>query len=188
MKKSLLALYGVMLALSACSSSPPARGEGAAIKVSALVEAVDVPARTITLKGPHGNVETFKVGEEVKRLAEIKAGDTITADYKVAATAELREPTAEEKNEPLILAQGADRAPADKPPGAAFARAVRMVALVESVNPTTQTFALHSPLEGTIAVHVEDSAAFAKIKPGQAVVATFVESLLLSVEPGPKKP
>lgn len=188
MKTAALPTSLLLLGLAACSSAPAARGEGAAVKISAVVEAVDVPARTITLKGPHGDVETFRVGGEVKRLAEIKAGDTVTADYKVAATAELREPTAEERSQPLVLAQGADRAPSDQPPGAAFARAVRVVAPVESVDPETRTFTVRGPFEGTVRIRVEDPAAFGTVQKGKAIVITFAESLLLSVEPGPKKP
>ena len=180
------------LTMAACSSTPEApaapkaRGEAAGIKVTSTVEAVDVAARRITLKGPKGNVETYLVDKEVRRLGEIKVGDKVTADYKVAAIAELREPTAEEKSEPLVMAQGADRAPSDQPPGAAFARAVRVVALIESVDAATRTFNIRGPLDGVLQLRVEDAAAFASLKAGQAVVVVFAESLLLAVEPGSK--
>jgi hypothetical protein len=180
------------LALAACSSTPEApaapkaRGEAAGIKVTSTVEAVDVAARRITLKGPKGNVETYLVDKEVRRLGEIKVGDKVTADYKVAAIAELREPTAEEKSAPLVMAQGADRAPSDVPPGAALARAVRMVALIESVDAAARTFSIRGPLDGVLRLRVEDAAAFASLKAGQAVVVVFAESLLLAVEPGSK--
>src|SRR3982751_5391810 len=87
------------LAMAACSStpaappSPKARGEAVGIKISAVVEAIDLAARRITLKGPQGNSESYIAGPEVKRLAEIKVGDKVTLDYKVAAVAELRAPT-----------------------------------------------------------------------------------------------
>jgi len=181
-----------VLTLAACSSTPEApaapkaRGEAAGIKVTSTVEAVDVAARRITLKGPKGNVETYLVDKEVRRLGEIKVGDKVTADYKVAAIAELREPTAEERSEPLVMAQGADRAPSDQPPGAAFARAVRVVALIESVDAAARTFSIRGPLDGVLQLRVEDAAAFASLKAGQAVVVVFAESLLLAVEPGSK--
>jgi Cu/Ag efflux protein CusF len=180
------------LTLAACSSTPEApaapkaRGEAAGVKVSATVESVDVPGRRITLKGPKGNVETYLVGEEVRRMGEIKVGDRVTADYKVAAIAELREPTADEKGAPLVMAQGADRAPSDQPPGAAFARAVRRVARIESVDAAARTFSIRGPLDGLLQLRVDDAAAFAALKAGQPVVVVFAESLLLAVEPGPK--
>jgi len=187
-KRMTLALIGSLLA--ACSSSPEtapqAHGEVAGIKISATVESVDLKSRKITLKGAKGNSETYIVGEEVKRLAEIKVGDVITLDYKVAAIAELRPPTEEEKKNPVLLAQGADRAPSSKPPGAAFARAVRVVAFVEAVDARSQTFSIRGPLGGLIEIPVSDPAMLSSVKVWQAVVVTFVESALLTVEPGSK--
>jgi hypothetical protein len=138
------------------------------------------------LKGPRGNVETYIVDKEVKRLGEIKVGDTVTADYKVAAIAELREPTEEEKGEPVTLREGSDRAPSDKPPGAVFARAIRLVATIESVDAATRTFAVRGPLEGTVKFRLDPGADLASVFVGKAVVVMFVETLLLSVEPGAK--
>ena len=47
------------------------------MQVTANVEAVDYQKRTITLRGPHGNVATYKVGDAVKRLNEVKMGDQV---------------------------------------------------------------------------------------------------------------
>lgn len=177
------ALLAGILALAACSSSAPvARGESAETKVTSRVEAVDLDTRRITLKGPQGNIETFAVGPEVKRLAEIKPGDTVTTEYKVVAVAELREPTAEERTAPLVMVRGSDRAPSDRPPGAAFARAVRMVATIESVDAKTRTFVIKAPLKGTVQIHVDDAEAFSKLKPGMAIVTVYTETLLISVD------
>jgi len=178
----------VLLLLAACAGGPDeakARGEAITVKVTVAVVAVDVAARTITLNGPSGE-GTFQVGPEVKRLAEIKAGDKISAEYKVAAVSELRVPTEEEKKAPLVLSRGADRAPSDQPPGAAAARALRMVATIQSVDAAAKTFEVRGPLAGVVRVRVDDAAAFSSLKAGQAIVVTFLETLLLSVEPGPK--
>jgi len=188
LKRMTLALIGV--AMAACSSAPEpvdlARGEVAGIKISATVESVDLAARKITLKGAGGNVETYSVGPEVKRLAEVKAGDTLTLDYKVAAVVELRQPTEEEKKAPLVLIEGSDRAPSDRPPGAAFARVVRAVAFVEAVDAKAQTFSIRGPLGGLIQIPVSNPERLASVKIWQAVVVKFIESALLQVEPGSK--
>ena len=47
------------------------------IEVSGNVESIDTTNRTIALKGPAGNVRTYKVGPEVKRLNEVKRGDQV---------------------------------------------------------------------------------------------------------------
>ena len=46
-------------------------------QVTAHVDAVDYQKRTITLKGTQGNVTTYKVGDAVKRLNDVKTGDQV---------------------------------------------------------------------------------------------------------------
>lgn len=47
------------------------------VEVTANVQAIDHKKRTITLKGPEGNVMTYKVDKSVKRFNEVKKGDQI---------------------------------------------------------------------------------------------------------------
>jgi hypothetical protein len=51
------------------------------VDLSATVEAVDLKNRNVTLRGPKGNAVTLKVGDHVKRLGEVKVGDTVAARY-----------------------------------------------------------------------------------------------------------
>lgn len=205
MKKTLVpvALAALLVAAASCSKTPKedasvkqtetapgtapvARGEAAAVQVSFSVEAVDAENRLITLKGPNGNTGTYEVGDQVQRLAEIKAGDTIHAEYTLGAVAELREPTAEEKSAPLTEVTGAERGTLEAPPAGAVGRVVRAVASIESVDPATQSVTVKGPEEGLVSVHVEDPAVFNKLKAGDPLVVTFAEKLVLSVQPGSK--
>jgi Cu/Ag efflux protein CusF len=47
------------------------------IEVTGNVESIDTNNRTIALKGPAGNVRTYKVGPEAKNFAQIKKGDQV---------------------------------------------------------------------------------------------------------------
>ena len=47
------------------------------IEVTGNVESVDTNNRIIALKGPAGNVRTYKVGPEAKNFAQIKKGDQV---------------------------------------------------------------------------------------------------------------
>lgn len=167
-------------------SAPMARGEAATVHTSFHVEAVDAAKRTITLKDEHGNTGTYEVGDQVQRLNEIKAGDTIHADYTVGAVAELREPTAEEKSAPLTEVTGAARASTDEPPAGGVGRVVKAVASIESLDPAAQSATVKGPEDGMVTVHVEDPTVFQSLKVGQPVVVTFAEKLVLSVQPGAK--
>jgi hypothetical protein len=193
----LIPLLTIALA-AACSDAPKeptkatgpvarARGEAAGLKVVLGVEGVDAEKRLITLRGPAGRVGTFPVAPEVKRLSEIHAGDTILAEYQVAAVAELREPTAEEEKAPLVLAEMVDRRPSNLPPGATLARAVRVVTTIEAVNVTAATVTLRGPLDGQVLAKVEDASILPQLRAGQKIVVTFAETLILSVDPGTRK-
>jgi hypothetical protein len=185
-----------LLLMSACSSAPEtksaapvarARGAGANLKIVWAIEGVDAAKREITLRGPAGKAATFKVGPDVKRLAELHAGDTILADYTVSAVAELREPTAEEEKAPLVLAEMLNRNPANLAPGGTLARTLRIVITIEALNATAGTVTLKGPLEGVVIAKVDDAAVIPTLRVGQKVVVTFDETMNLSVDPGTKK-
>jgi hypothetical protein len=185
------------LAASSCSEAPKegvaspepagaARATVVDLQTSALVKAVDAEKRLITLEGPRGNTGVYKVGEQVQRLSDIRVGDKINAKYRVAAVAELREPTAEEKSAPITVVEEGDRAALDVPPAAAIWRGVRVVTTIEALDRSAQTVTVKGPLDGLVAVRVDDPTAFDRLKVGQNIVVTFAETLVISVEPGPK--
>lgn len=188
---------GVLMAPAACSSQekkPEAaaggtfRGVAALLSVTFTVEAVDAQARTITLKGPQGNVSTFRVGEGVKRLSEIKPGDAILVQYHVGVAAELREPTAEEKATPIQVMESTARAPSDVPAAVSLTRAVKVVTTVDAVDRAAQTVTLKGPQGNELTFKVEDPSSLDGLKIGQPVIAGFGERLVLAVEPGPRNP
>jgi Cu/Ag efflux protein CusF len=54
------------------------------IKLTGNVESIDSQKRTISLKGPAGNVRTFKVDQSIKNLDEIKNGDQVVLRFTEA--------------------------------------------------------------------------------------------------------
>lgn len=46
-------------------------------EMTAKVEAIDYEKRTVTLRGPEGNVKTFPVGQRVKNFNNVKVGDEV---------------------------------------------------------------------------------------------------------------
>ena len=152
------------------------------VTVTAKVEAVDHAKRELTIKGPLGNVETFQVGEEVKRLNDIKPGDEVTVKYYMGVAAELRSPTAEEKKEPLVVLEEKQRLPGTAAPGAGVARALRVVATVEGLDRPTKTVTLKGPQGRYMTVRVEDPKVLEKPRLGDTVVVTCAEAMAVSVE------
>jgi len=193
-----LSLLAILTLLSACSDAPPpqdkaagpvakAVGEAASLKVVLGIDAVDAANRKVTLRGPQGRVGTYPVSPEVKRLSEIKAGDTLLVDYRVSAVAELREPTAEEAKAPLVLAEMLDRRPANQSPGGTIVRSLRAVVEIEALNPTAGTVTLKGPLDGQVHLKVQDAAVMSQLKVGQKIVVTFDETMIVIVDPATEK-
>lgn len=157
------------------------------VSVTARVQAVDVDKRELTLKGPLGNVETLRVDPAVKRLNEVKVGDDVTAKYYVSIAGELREPTAEEKRNPLMIVEGAAKAPKSASPAAGELRVIRAVATVEGLARPTRMVTLKGPRGNYMDVRARDVKRLEKLHLGDTIVVTFTEALAVSLEKAPKK-
>lgn len=62
------------------------------VEIQANVEGIDYKKRTITLKGPEGNVRTFTVGKNVKNFKEINKGDQVVLRITEAIALEVSKP------------------------------------------------------------------------------------------------
>ena len=54
------------------------------VELTARVEAIDLAARTVTLRGPEGNVRVVTVDESVERLDAVKPGDEVVVRHTQA--------------------------------------------------------------------------------------------------------
>ncbi len=61
------------------------------VEATVTVEAVDLAKRTVTVKGPKGNVRTFNVGDQVK-LDQVKVGDQVVTRYTEAVAISVEKP------------------------------------------------------------------------------------------------
>ena len=53
-------------------------------RIRATVVAIDYSDREVAVKGPQGNIRSFRVAEEVQRLRDVKVGDSINVVYSEA--------------------------------------------------------------------------------------------------------
>ncbi|PWB67455.1 MAG: hypothetical protein C3F14_02160 [Deltaproteobacteria bacterium] len=61
------------------------------VEATTTVEAVDLAKRTVTVKGPKGNVRTFNVGDQVK-LDQVKVGDHVVTRFTEAVAISVEKP------------------------------------------------------------------------------------------------
>jgi hypothetical protein len=168
-------------------TKPITRHEAELTTITATVESVDLERREVTLKGPQGTKVTLEAGKSVKRLNEVKPGDTVQATYYQSVAAELRQPTAEEKANPLTVESGSGRASETEAPAGGVARRVKAVTTIESIDRSAQTITVKGPRGNTVTAHVEHPENLEKMQVGQNIVITYTEALALSLEKVGKK-
>jgi len=71
----------------------PGMTEVQSVEVTAQVESIDYKTRMVKLRGPEGKTKTVKAGPEVKRLDEVKQGDTVVVRYTEAVSIRVTAPT-----------------------------------------------------------------------------------------------
>jgi len=177
-----------------CAEEPPSatgprltREEAVLVTVTASVQAIDHAKREMTLKGPLGNTVTFTVDQRVKRLDEVKVGDFVRADYYVSVAAELRKPTPEEKESPIVLLDAAAKAPPGTSPAAGGLRRFKVVTTIEGLDRPTQTITVKGPRGNYLTARVADPSRLTQMRIGENIVVTYTEALAISLEKVEKK-
>jgi hypothetical protein len=179
-----LTLAVPVFAQTSADEKPLAKEKWIRVSIEASVEKINAEKREITLKGPEGDLVTLTAGEAVQRFDEIKVGDTVEADYWTFLRAEFREPTAEEKANPLVVLAEAGRAPEDVDPAGAVGAVVKAVVKVVSINKEGRKVAIQGPRGNSMILPVEDDAVLNNLKVGELVIMTYAEAVALSLSKG----
>jgi len=156
------------------------------VKATAAVKAVDYDKRLITLQGPDGKAFTVEAGPEVKRLKEIKAGDTVVVQYTQAIAAELKKAGAPSGT---AVKEDVARAKASEAPGVKGTREVKATVTIDSVDLKNNIVTFTGPQGNVnvVAVQRPQMREFLKtLKVGDKVDLTFTEAMAVSVEPAKK--
>lgn len=184
-------------ALSACSaqvqSAPPptVQSETAAtatggirrqaVTIRATVAKVDQKNRKVSLVGFDGTRETIAVGDEVKNLAQVRKGDTVTVTYYQSAAFDVLKKG--EKREPGSLTEAAAAAEPGAMPGGIEAQQIKVVVDVLRLDPEKSTAVVRGPEGNTVSVDIRNPAVFQKVKVGDRVEVTLTEALAIDVTP-----
>jgi hypothetical protein len=153
----------------------------ASSSITATVEAIDYDKRTVTLKGPKGNLVTLKVGPEAKNFNQVKTGDRVRARYYDATAIYVRKP-----NEPPFAEEGSaiQLAPKGAKPGAVAVETREMTARVEDIDYKTRTVTLRGPQQKTATLKVDKSVKrFDEVKKGDEIVIRHTEAMAIDVKP-----
>ena len=165
----------------------PARHEIKVCDATALVLAVNHKTRMVTLKMENGKKAIFKASPEIKRLNEVKKGDTVRAQVYQSLALEVREPTAEETKNPTTVLLAAERGGMDSPPEVAAAGVIHTIVKVVAINSQEETVRVQLPSGKKHTVRAKDPKNLDLIKVGDTIAITYTEALAVSLEPLKKR-
>ena len=149
------------------------------VKITATVEKVDVATRMVTLKGPKGNLMTFRAGEAVKNLDQVKVGDKVNAQYLESVAVFVRK-----SGEPPMAGEvdAVSVAPKGAKPGVVMVQTDQVTAKVKAVDVKKRTIALTGPEGKTKTFKVDPSVKrLNEIKKGDDITLRVTQALAIEV-------
>ena len=149
-------------------------------KITGTVEAVDLMQRRMVLKGRQGRVIPLTAGPDVRNLAQVKVGDSVTVCYLDALSLALRKDGKELHSS--VRTEDAARAAAGDWPAGTVAQQVEVTADVIAVNTRAKTVTLRGPKQ-VVDLKVRDPGQMRLIRVGDQIHAVYAEALALSVDP-----
>lgn len=185
-KATLIALslaFGTAFAADApatAAAATPGAVVADSVKVEAEVLAVDMKTRTVTLKGPEGNVFDVVVGKGVKNLGQVKVGDRVVTEYFEALAIKLKKGGGLRET---VESSDMQRAQPGQKPGAMKTREVSFVADVMEVDTKASTITVLGAKGRVVKLKIKDPAVLADIKQGDQIEGTYIQATALVVVP-----
>lgn len=182
--RMVLALAGIAaLSVAGCAQMSGERtaATGETMAVSATVESVDQATRHIVLAGPDGGRVAFVAGPEVRNLAEVAPGDTVTIAYHDSIVLSMAA-----ADTPQGTVAGAARAAKGELPAAGAAVATDVVVTVISydANSGFATFRTDDGVTHRATVPPELRTFAGRTAPGSRVLVSMTEAVAVAVTEG----
>jgi hypothetical protein len=157
---------------------------GEAVTITATVEAIDATTRTLTVKGPKGNLVPITVPKSAERFSDIKVGDTITARYYDNIVIRLK-PAGEAAVD--TFSEGVTKGTGASPAGTAATQRTITATIVAIDNSVPSITFKGEKVKWSYSSRVADKATLAKVKVGDRVDITWTEALSISAAPTKKE-
>jgi len=150
----------------------------------AVVKAVDMDKRTLTLTMPDGKECTFVIDKKVKKLGQVKVGDVVTARYHEAVSVKLNKTKVPAG---VTVEETVARDEKSVKPAGFARRQVTTTATIEKIFDNGNMVTLRKPDGSAVDVKVRDKENLAKIKKGEVkegdqIEITYTQALAISVE------
>ena len=155
------------------------------VSATAIVKAIDLKTRRVTLQRADGSTVKFVAGDEVRNLPQVKVGDEVTVTYYDSLAFEVKKPG--DAVPGASVAEEIGRAKAGEKPGAASARVTTVTATIAGIDKTAKTVTLRTPDGEMTTIKARNPDNLNRVAVGDLVEITYTEALAISVE-APTKP
>ena len=151
------------------------------------VTKVDQKARTVTFRGPKGNLATLTVPPEAQNLDQVKPGQQYKMKYVESVIIEIRKggkPSATAAQEVKLAPKGAK-------PGGVIARTQEITAVVDAIDYKTRYVSVRGPKGNVLSAKVADDVKLDQFKAGDSIILVHTEALAVEMAaqaPAKKQP
>jgi hypothetical protein len=176
---------GLVAAAVVVSMAGPAMAQSKTVRSemrteTGTIEAIEASSRTLTLKKPDGTFVTTVAGPDIKRLEELKLGDTVNIRYYENVVVRVKQPGESDVVSSAKGTTGSEQVL----PGGTRAKQVTITATITAIDPTAPSITFTGPNGWKYSSKVQDTEALAKVKVGDKVDIVWTEATLVSVERG----
>ena len=185
MKSPLLAI--ALLAPLGAAAQPSVAMIGEPIEATVTVTKVDAKARTVTIRGPAGNLHVLAVPEEAQNLDQVKPGDRFRMAYAEAMAVSVKKGPGKPEG---AIEEMVSVAPKGAKPGGYKVRTFHVTGVVEAIDYKKRHVALRGP-KGSASFPVSpDVKDLESVQVGDRVSIVYSQALALQMEaqPAAQKP
>lgn len=136
-------------------------------------------ANTVTLQLPNGKIQTYKVGKDVRNLAQLKKGDTIKATVIDAIAVYLQKTGARPS---ATETQTVTLAPRGTKPEMIVSNTIRITGKVQLVDTRNRAVTMTGPSYKSKTFKVGSNVDLSGLKAGDNIVVRYTEAVALSLQ------
>ena len=141
------------------------------------VTKIDKEARTVTFRGPRGNLGTLNVPKESQNLDQVKVGQQYKMKYVEAVAVDIRKggaPSASAAQEMKLNPKGAK-------PGGVVVRTVQLAGVVDAVDYNERYISVRGPKGNVVPLKVAQDVDLKQIAAGERITVTHTAALALEM-------
>jgi len=179
-------LLACMLAIAAPAGAQQLKDGAMAVdqnEAVVTVVAVDQAKRTVTIRGPMGNVTTLDVPPESQNLDKVKPGDRFKMRYIEAVAVGISQGGQPDQSE----TRDVKMSPKGGTPGGMVVRTQKRSVMIDAVDYKTRYIAVRGTSGQTLAMKVADDVQIEGLTAGDRVTIVYTQAVVAEMIEQPKK-